>query len=117
MADKIRVGIVGATVTQGGSGWGANAHVPALKALVAPGATQTFRMADNTPYPLYTYTATPQEAQQLLSVSHPVPIAFDSTTMNTSVMFRITESAPCGRRTRTAWRRGPCRRTRPPRAS
>ena len=35
MTDKIRVGIVGATVTQGGSGWGANAHVPALKA--APG--------------------------------------------------------------------------------
>jgi predicted dehydrogenase len=33
MADKIRVGIVGATVTQGGSGWGANAHVPALKVL------------------------------------------------------------------------------------
>ena len=33
MADKIRVGIVGATVTQGGSGWGANAHVPALKAV------------------------------------------------------------------------------------
>ena len=33
MSDKIRVGIVGATVTQGGSGWGANAHVPALKAL------------------------------------------------------------------------------------
>jgi predicted dehydrogenase len=27
------VGIVGATVTQGGSGWGANAHVPALKVL------------------------------------------------------------------------------------
>src|SRR5258705_7514469 len=33
MADKIRVGIVGATVTQGGSGWGQNAHIPALKAL------------------------------------------------------------------------------------
>src|SRR5215510_4483386 len=33
MPDKIRVGIVGATVTQGGSGWGANAHVPALKSL------------------------------------------------------------------------------------
>src|SRR5262245_11974252 len=33
MADQIRVGIVGATVTPGGSGWGANAHVPALKAL------------------------------------------------------------------------------------
>ena len=33
MAAKIRVGIVGATVTPGGSGWGANAHVPALKAL------------------------------------------------------------------------------------
>jgi predicted dehydrogenase len=33
MADRIGVGIVGATVTQGGSGWGANAHVPALKAL------------------------------------------------------------------------------------
>lgn len=33
MADRIRVGIVGATVTQGGSGWGANAHVPALAAL------------------------------------------------------------------------------------
>src|SRR5262245_14161235 len=33
MADKIRVGIVGATVTQGGSHWGANAHVPALQAL------------------------------------------------------------------------------------
>src|SRR5262245_2411953 len=33
MANRIRVGIVGATVTQGGSGWGANAHVPALKAL------------------------------------------------------------------------------------
>ena len=31
--DRIRVGIVGATVTLGGSGWGANAHVPALKAL------------------------------------------------------------------------------------
>ena len=33
MTDKIRVGIVGATVTQGGSHWGANAHVPALKVL------------------------------------------------------------------------------------
>ena len=33
MTDRIRVGIVGATVTQGGSGWGANAHVPALKAV------------------------------------------------------------------------------------
>ena len=33
MTDKIRVGIVGATVTQGGSGWGANAHIPALKVL------------------------------------------------------------------------------------
>jgi predicted dehydrogenase len=33
MTEKIRVGIVGATVTQGGSGWGANAHVPALQAL------------------------------------------------------------------------------------
>lgn len=33
MADKIKVGIVGATVTPGGSGWGANAHVPALQAL------------------------------------------------------------------------------------
>jgi predicted dehydrogenase len=33
MADKLRVGIVGATVTQGGSGWGEHAHVPALKAL------------------------------------------------------------------------------------
>ncbi|MBI3638075.1 MAG: Gfo/Idh/MocA family oxidoreductase [Candidatus Rokubacteria bacterium] len=33
MTDKIRVGIVGATVTPGGSGWGANAHVPALKSL------------------------------------------------------------------------------------
>jgi predicted dehydrogenase len=33
MTDRIRVGIVGATVTQGGSGWGQNAHVPALKAL------------------------------------------------------------------------------------
>ena len=33
MANKIRVGIVGATVTKGGSGWGANAHVPALSIL------------------------------------------------------------------------------------
>ncbi len=33
MADKIRVGIVGATVTTGGSGWGANAHVPAIEIL------------------------------------------------------------------------------------
>lgn len=33
MADPIRVGIVGATVTPGGSGWGANAHVPALQHL------------------------------------------------------------------------------------
>jgi predicted dehydrogenase len=33
MPGKVRVGIVGATVTPGGSGWGANAHVPALKAL------------------------------------------------------------------------------------
>ena len=33
MVDIIRVGIVGATVTPGGSGWGANAHVPALHAL------------------------------------------------------------------------------------
>ena len=33
MVDKIRVGIVGATVTPGGSGWGANAHVPALQNL------------------------------------------------------------------------------------
>ncbi len=33
MSEKIRVGIIGATVTPGGSGWGANAHVPALRAL------------------------------------------------------------------------------------
>ena len=33
MADPKRIGIVGATVTTGGSGWGANAHVPALGAL------------------------------------------------------------------------------------
>ncbi|TAK22492.1 MAG: Gfo/Idh/MocA family oxidoreductase [Chloroflexota bacterium] len=33
MVAKVRVGIVGATVTPGGSGWGANAHVPALRAL------------------------------------------------------------------------------------
>ena len=33
MPMKIRVGIVGATVTVGGSGWGARTHVPALKAL------------------------------------------------------------------------------------
>jgi len=33
MTDTIRTGIVGATVTQGGSGWGANAHVPALHLL------------------------------------------------------------------------------------
>jgi predicted dehydrogenase len=33
LADKIRVGIVGATVTTGGSGWGARAHVPAIKSL------------------------------------------------------------------------------------
>src|SRR5206468_12641671 len=33
MADTIRTGIVGATVTQGRSGWGANAHVPALHLL------------------------------------------------------------------------------------
>ena len=33
MPDPTRVGIVGATVTLGGSGWGANAHVPALRAL------------------------------------------------------------------------------------
>src|SRR6185436_19154127 len=33
MAAKIGVGIVGATVTPGGSGWGANAHAPALNAL------------------------------------------------------------------------------------
>ena len=33
MPDPTRVGIVGATVTPGGSGWGANAHVPALHAL------------------------------------------------------------------------------------
>jgi predicted dehydrogenase len=33
VAAKVRVGIVGATVTPGGSGWGANAHVPALRAL------------------------------------------------------------------------------------
>jgi predicted dehydrogenase len=36
MADHfVRVGIVGATVTAGGSGWGADAHVPALRALPA----------------------------------------------------------------------------------
>ena len=35
MVAKIRVGIVGATVTPGGSGWGASAHVPALRALPA----------------------------------------------------------------------------------
>jgi len=31
MADVIRVGLVGATVTEFGSGWGSGAHVPALK--------------------------------------------------------------------------------------
>ena len=33
MSDIIRVGIVGATVALGGSGWGANARVPVLRAL------------------------------------------------------------------------------------
>ena len=33
MGNIIRVGIVGATVTEGGSGWGANAHVPGLNEL------------------------------------------------------------------------------------
>jgi predicted dehydrogenase len=33
MAKKVRVGIVGATVTVGGSGWGAKTHIPALRAL------------------------------------------------------------------------------------
>jgi predicted dehydrogenase len=33
MGSRTRVGIVGATVTPGGSGWGANAHIPALRAL------------------------------------------------------------------------------------
>src|SRR5438034_10430676 len=33
MAAKVRVGIVGATVTPGGSGWGATARGPALHAL------------------------------------------------------------------------------------
>lgn len=33
MADRIRVGIVGATVTVAGSGFGAHAHIPALKSL------------------------------------------------------------------------------------
>jgi predicted dehydrogenase len=33
MPERIRVGTVGATVTRGGSGWGANAHIPALRAL------------------------------------------------------------------------------------
>lgn len=33
MPNRLRVGIVGASVTTGGSGWGANAHVPALAAL------------------------------------------------------------------------------------
>src|SRR5258708_37015694 len=33
MTEKIRVGMGGASVTEGGSGWGTNAHVPALKAL------------------------------------------------------------------------------------
>lgn len=33
MPNNIRIGIVGATVTPGGSGWGANAHVPAINAL------------------------------------------------------------------------------------
>ena len=51
MTDKIRVGIVGATVTQGGSGWEANAHVPALKALIddprfATGAARFEREAE-----------------------------------------------------------------------
>ena len=32
MTATIRGGIVGATVIQGGSGWGASAHVPALTA-------------------------------------------------------------------------------------
>ena len=35
MAEVIRVGIVGASVTEGRSGWGSGAHVPALK--VVPG--------------------------------------------------------------------------------
>ena len=33
MPSKIRVGTVGATVTTGGSGWGAHAHVPALQSI------------------------------------------------------------------------------------
>lgn len=33
MSTRIRVGIVGATVTPGGSGWGQHAHIPALHAL------------------------------------------------------------------------------------
>jgi predicted dehydrogenase len=48
MTDKIRVGIVGATVTQGGSGWGQNAHVPALKALSGYELTAVCTAHENT---------------------------------------------------------------------
>lgn len=33
MADLIRVGLVGASVTEGSSGWGSGAHIPALKSV------------------------------------------------------------------------------------
>ncbi len=33
MAEMIRVGVVGASVTEGRSVWGTGAHVPALKSL------------------------------------------------------------------------------------
>ncbi|MCC6473061.1 MAG: Gfo/Idh/MocA family oxidoreductase [Burkholderiales bacterium] len=35
MSERIRAGIAGATITTGGSGWAASAHVPALRALPA----------------------------------------------------------------------------------
>ena len=48
MPDRIRVGIVGATVTQGGSGWRANAHVPS--STLYPG-TSSMRSAPSTKTP------------------------------------------------------------------
>src|SRR5690606_8584914 len=62
MAEKIRVGIVGATVTQGGSGWGANAHVPALHALPD--------------YELHAVCTTREETARASAEAFDVPLAF-----------------------------------------
>jgi hypothetical protein len=68
----------------------------ALEALKAPGARQQFLTSDDTPYWLYVYSATAKGAQEAIARGASATLAFDSSTMDTSLAHTTAKGSASG---------------------